>query len=118
MLSRGKIQESGGGEAAEAALRKMALLDTTAIPLDLLSSTERQAVLVLKQHALVTVDDKECGDTLADAARSARPDGQGRSAGARGGRRPFSHTTQQPSLSAAGTLPKHVPPRRKLPRGG
>jgi hypothetical protein len=58
MLSRGKIQESGDGEAAEAALHKMALLDTTAIPLDLLSSTERKAVLVLKQHALVTVDDK------------------------------------------------------------
>jgi len=37
----------------------MALLDTMAIPLDLLSSTERKAVLVLKQHALVTVDDKD-----------------------------------------------------------
>ena len=61
MLSRGKIQESGDGEAAEAALHKMALLDTTAIPLDLLSSTERKAVQVLKQHALVTVDDKDLG---------------------------------------------------------
>ena len=40
---------------AEAALRKMALLDTTAI---LLSSTERKTVLVLKQHAFVTVDDQ------------------------------------------------------------
>ena len=60
MLSRGKIrQESGDGEAAEAALGKMALLDTTAIPLDLQSSTERKAVLVLKQRALVTVDDKD-----------------------------------------------------------
>jgi tetratricopeptide (TPR) repeat protein len=59
MLSRGKIQQSGDGEAADLALRKMALLDTTAIPLDLLSSTERKAVLVLKQHALVTVDDKD-----------------------------------------------------------
>ena len=49
----------GAGEAAEAALCKMALLDTTAIPLELLSSTERKAVLVLKQHALVTVDDKD-----------------------------------------------------------
>ena len=57
MLSRGKIQEYG--EAADSALRKMALLDTTAIPLDLLSSTERKAVSVLKQHALVTVDDKD-----------------------------------------------------------
>ena len=54
-----KIQESGDGEAADSALRKMALLDTMAIPLDLLSSTERKAVLVLKQHALVTVDDKD-----------------------------------------------------------
>ena len=61
MLSRGKIQESGDGEAADSALRKMALLDTTAIPLDLLSSTERKAVLVLKQLALVTVDDKDLG---------------------------------------------------------
>ena len=59
MLSRGKIQESGDGDAADSALRKMALLDTTAIPLDLLSSTEKKAVLVLKQHSLVTVDDKE-----------------------------------------------------------
>ncbi len=59
MLSQGKIQELGDGEAVDSALRKMALLDTTAIPLDLLSSTERKAVLVLKQHALVTVDDKD-----------------------------------------------------------
>ncbi len=59
MLSRGKIQESGHGEAADSALRKMALLDSTAIPIDLLSSTEKKAVLVLKQHALVTVDDKD-----------------------------------------------------------
>jgi tetratricopeptide (TPR) repeat protein len=60
ILSRGKIrQESGEGDAAEAALRKLALLDTTAIPLDLQSSTERKAVFVLKQHALVTVDDKD-----------------------------------------------------------
>jgi hypothetical protein len=59
MLLRGKIQESGDGEAADSALRKVALLDTTAIPLDLLSSTERKAVLVLKQHALVTVDEKD-----------------------------------------------------------
>ena len=49
----------GDGEAAEAALRKMALLDTTAIPIDLLSSTMRKAVLVLKQHTLVTMDDKD-----------------------------------------------------------
>jgi hypothetical protein len=62
MLSRGKIQEPRDGEAAEAALRKMALLDTTAIPLDLLSSTERKAVLVLKQHALVTVERRSAGD--------------------------------------------------------
>ena len=47
ILSRGKIQESGDGEAAEAALRKTALLDMTAIPLDLLSSSQRKAVLVL-----------------------------------------------------------------------
>ena len=53
-------KDPGVGRGAEgSALRKMALLDTTAIPLDLLSSTERKAVLVLKQHALVTVDDKD-----------------------------------------------------------
>jgi hypothetical protein len=36
----------------------MELIEKTAIPIDLLSSTERKAVLVLKQHTLVTVDDK------------------------------------------------------------
>jgi tetratricopeptide (TPR) repeat protein len=76
MLSRGKIQESGDGEAAEAALCKMALLDTTAIPLDLLSSTERKAVQVLKQHALVTVDDKNLVaiDSLTQLAVRAQTD--------------------------------------------
>jgi hypothetical protein len=47
------------GRLSAEPLRKMALLDTTAIPLDLLSSTERKAVLVLKQHALVAVDEKD-----------------------------------------------------------
>ena len=65
MLSMGKIQESGDGEAADSALRKMVLLDTTAIPLDVLSSTERKAVLVLKQHALETVDDKNLSSRCA-----------------------------------------------------
>ena len=55
----GKDPGVGDGEAADSALRKMTLLDPTAIPLDLLSITERRAVLVLKQHALVTVDDKD-----------------------------------------------------------
>jgi hypothetical protein len=41
-------KDPGVGRGAEgSALRKMALLDTTAIPLDLLSSTERKALLVL-----------------------------------------------------------------------
>ena len=57
--------ESGDGEAADSALRKMVLLDTTAIPLDVLSSTERKAVLVLKQHALETVDDKNLSSRCA-----------------------------------------------------
>jgi hypothetical protein len=89
MLSRGKIQESGDGEAADSALRKMALIDTTAIPLDLLSSTERKAVLVLKQHALVTMDDKDLvaiHSLTQLAGTAARPDGQRRSAGDCGGR--------------------------------
>jgi tetratricopeptide (TPR) repeat protein len=59
LLSRGKIKESRDGEAADSALRKMALLDTTAIPLDLMSRTEKKGVLGLKQHALVTVNDKD-----------------------------------------------------------
>ena len=56
-----KMRESvdGGGKAAEQAMRKLALLDTTGIPLELLSRSEKQAVEgLLTQHALVTKDDK------------------------------------------------------------
>ena len=47
-------------ENAEQALRKLALLDTEAIPLDLLGADERKAVLLLQEHSLVTVDDTGC----------------------------------------------------------
>ena len=59
-LSMWAIRESkdGDGKAAEEAMRKMALCDTTGIPLELLSPSERQAVRLLTQHALVTKDDK------------------------------------------------------------
>ena len=59
-LSMGAIRESkdGDGKAAEDAMRKMALCEITGIPLELLRSEERQAVDVLRKHALVTVDDK------------------------------------------------------------
>ena len=44
-------------EGVEQALRKLALLDTGAIPLDLLTTPERKAVNLLQEHSLVTVDD-------------------------------------------------------------
>jgi len=42
------------------ALRKLALLDTEAIPLDLLCADEKKTVLLLQEHSLVTVDDMGC----------------------------------------------------------
>ena len=59
-LSMAAIREckDGDGKAAEEALRKMALCDTTGIPLELLSRSEKEAVGLLTQHALVTKDDK------------------------------------------------------------
>jgi len=42
------------------ALRKLALLDTKAIPLDLLGAGEKKAVLLLQAHSLVTVDNTGC----------------------------------------------------------
>jgi len=59
-LSMGAIRESkdGSGKAAEEAIRKMALCDTTGIPLELLSRAEKEAVGLLTQHAMVTKDDK------------------------------------------------------------
>jgi len=47
-------------EDAGQALRKLALLDTKAIPLDLLGAGEKQAVLLLQAHSLVMVDDTGC----------------------------------------------------------
>ena len=47
-------------EDAGQALRKLALLDTEAIPLDLLGAGEKKAVLLLEAHSLVTVDDTGC----------------------------------------------------------
>jgi len=47
-------------EDAGQALRKLALLDTEAIPLDLLGADEKKAVLLLQEHSLVTVDDTGC----------------------------------------------------------
>ena len=47
-------------EDAGQALRKLALLDTKAIPLDLLGADEQKAVLLLQEHSLVTVNDMGC----------------------------------------------------------
>jgi len=47
-------------EDAGQALRKLALLDTEAIPLDLLGAGEKQAVLLLQEHSLVTIDNTGC----------------------------------------------------------
>ena len=62
-LSLSKVRESadGHGEAAGQAAVKMALMDAEGIPLELLSSTERQGVSLLTQHALVRVDGKGLG---------------------------------------------------------
>ena len=60
-LSMAAIREckDGDGKAAGEALRKMGLCDTTGIPLELLSRSEKQAVEgLLTQHALVTKEDK------------------------------------------------------------
>ena len=45
-------------EDAGQALRKLALLDTEAIPLDLLRIGQRKAAILLQAHSLVMVDDK------------------------------------------------------------
>jgi len=47
-------------EEAGQALRKLALLDTEAIPLDLLGADEKKAVILLQAHSLVMVDDTGC----------------------------------------------------------
>ena len=62
-LSLSKVRESedGHGEAAGQAAVKMAMMDAEGIPLELLSSTERQGVSLLTQHALVRVDGKGLG---------------------------------------------------------
>jgi len=58
-LALDKILQSDQAHAEEAgqALRKLALADTEAIPLDLLSAGEKKAVILLQEHSLVTVDD-------------------------------------------------------------
>jgi len=47
-------------EDAGQALRKLALLDTEAIPPNLLGADEKKAVFLLQKHSLVTVDDTGC----------------------------------------------------------
>ena len=50
--------EKAHAEDAGQALRKLALMDTMAIPLDLLSIDERKAMILLQGYSLVTVDEK------------------------------------------------------------
>jgi len=59
-VSLDAILKSGDVDAEDAgqALRKLALLNTVAIPLDLLTAQEKRAVNLLQEHSLVTVDDK------------------------------------------------------------
>jgi len=59
-------------EDAGQALRKLALLDTEAIPLDLLGADEKKAVLLLQAHSLVTVDDTGCAAMHAVTQRVVR----------------------------------------------
>ena len=47
-------------EDAGQALRRLALLDTEAIPLDLLGTDEKKAMLLLQEHSLAMVDDTGC----------------------------------------------------------
>ena len=56
------LQQSDQALAEDAgqALRKLALLDTEAIPLDLLGADEKKAVILLQAHSLVMVDDTGC----------------------------------------------------------
>jgi len=42
------------------ALHKLAVLDTNAIPLDLLSADEDRVMVLLQKHLLVTVDGTGC----------------------------------------------------------
>jgi len=58
-LSLDKILQSEEPDSADAghALRKLALVGTSAIPLDLLEPVERNAVYLLQEHSLVTVDE-------------------------------------------------------------
>ena len=59
-LSLDKILQSGGKHAEDAgrALRKLALVDPEAIPLDLLTLRERKGMTLLKEHSLVTEDEQ------------------------------------------------------------
>ena len=59
-LSLDSILQSDQAHAEDAgqALRKIALMDTMAIPLDLVSANERKAVILLQEYSLVTVDEK------------------------------------------------------------
>ena len=59
-LSLDKILQSDDAHAEDAgqALRKLALVDAEAIPLDLLTAAEKKAVFLLQEHSLATVDDR------------------------------------------------------------
>ena len=59
-LSLMKILQSEEPDAEDSghALRKLALVGTAAIPLDLLTPTEKKAVSHLQEHSLVTVDER------------------------------------------------------------
>jgi len=59
-------------EDAGHALRKLALLDTESIPLDLLGADQKKAVLLLQEHSLVTVDDTGCAAMHAVTQRVVR----------------------------------------------
>ena len=49
----------------------MALMDSEVIPMELLSRVERKGASVLVKHALVKVDSKGLGESLADAGDGA-----------------------------------------------
>jgi len=63
-LSLDTIMQSEQVHAGDAgqAMRKLAMVDTEAILLDLLRANERKAVILLREYSLVTVDDTGCAE--------------------------------------------------------
>ena len=60
LLDKIMQEDQAHTEDAGRTLRKLALLDSEAIPLDLLCADEKKTMLLLQEHSLVTVNDMGC----------------------------------------------------------